>query len=563
MAAVRKYKSYLLMLIIPALVVLGAEIFADSYGTPEKQIEDSRKKIKERITTTDHSTFEILKQEFSEPEQVTEACLSCHILAAQQVMETIHWTWICPKSKDQTIGKSTVINNFCMAMPSNEPRCTSCHTGYGWKDKNFDFTNEKKVDCLVCHDQTDTYKKFPTGAGYPVKDTTFFKANGKTYYPPDYNKIAQNVGRPRRQNCGTCHYFGGGGNKVKHGDLDVAQNNCDEHVDVHMAADGNDFDCVTCHTTVNHRISGRCYTTPAAKEKAMKFPIKPDESSRIYCESCHSNHPHKIQKINDHVDKVACQSCHIPIMAKANPTKMWWDWSKAGKMDENGKPMVLHDSLDGFEVDIYHTKKGEFKWARNIEPEYFWYNGSIGATVVSDKIDPSKVVEVNEIHGSYDDSTARIYPFKVHRGTQPYDAVNKTFVVPKLFGKKGTGAYWAEYDWNKAITVGMEYTGAPYSGKYDFVETKMYWLVSHMVAPKEEAMECEECHSQSDSRLSNLAGFYMPARDAGGIIDTLGIIFLILTFIGVFAHGMLRIVFTSKKKKKNEKDTENLNEKES
>ncbi len=538
--------SFILLFGVVALIASGSGI-KQEYESPDKHLDDSKKKKKEKLTTADHSTYEILQKEFKTPEEVTEACLTCHVEAAKQIMGTIHWTWVCPKSKNKTIGKSTVINNFCMALPSNEPRCTSCHSGYGWKDKNFDFNAENKVDCLVCHDQTKTYKKFPTGAGYPVKDTTVFKGNGKTYLPPDYNYVAQNIGKPTRYNCGTCHYFGGGGNKVKHGDLDVALNACSVDIDVHMAKDSLNFECITCHTTENHRISGRCYATPAAKEKALHFPMKPDESTRIFCESCHGNHPHDYQKINDHADKVACQTCHIPVMAKANPTKMWWDWSKAGQKNEKGKPMKKKEMLDAdHEVVVYDGKKGEFKWARNLEPEYFWYNGSISATTVSDKINPDTIVQVNKVHGDYNDPDARIFPFKVHRGKQPYDAVNNTFVVPKLFGKKGSGAYWAHFDWGKAIEVGMEYTGAPYSGKYDFVETEMYWLVSHMVSPKEQSLKCEDCHSSTDSRLKNLAGFYMPARDNSSVIDWMGIILIILAFGGVVIHGGFRLAFKSK-----------------
>ncbi|MEJ2519454.1 MAG: hypothetical protein P8Y91_03795 [Desulfuromonadales bacterium] len=47
-------------------------------------------------------------------------------------------------------------------ITSNEPRCTSCHAGYGWSEVTFDFSDETKVDCLVCQDTTGTYVKEPT-----------------------------------------------------------------------------------------------------------------------------------------------------------------------------------------------------------------------------------------------------------------------------------------------------------------------------------------------------------------------------------------------------------------
>ena len=39
------------------------------------------------------------------------------------------------------------------------------------------------------------------------------------YLTLDFNNIAQNVGKPKRTNCGVCHFYGGGGDNVKHGDL--------------------------------------------------------------------------------------------------------------------------------------------------------------------------------------------------------------------------------------------------------------------------------------------------------------------------------------------------------
>ncbi len=51
----------------------------------------------------------------------------------------------------------------------------------------------------------------------------------------DLNKIAQSVGKPKRTNCGVCHFFGGGGNNVKHGDLEMAMFEPTKEIDIHMA----------------------------------------------------------------------------------------------------------------------------------------------------------------------------------------------------------------------------------------------------------------------------------------------------------------------------------------
>jgi octaheme c-type cytochrome (tetrathionate reductase family) len=487
--------------------------------------------------TADHTKFEALKQDFQSGPEVTRACLSCHTEAAQQIQKTIHWRWICPADKEGKLGKAgLVVNNFCMSVPSNEPRCTSCHIGYGWKDKYFDLTTQDRVDCLVCHEQTGTYKKFPVGAGNPVSEPKVFPGNKKTYYPPDWQKVAQSVGRPTRRNCGTCHFFGGGGEGVKHGDLDASMFKPNKKLDVHMDIGGLNFNCTRCHTTEKHAIAGRCYKTPATEDKRSLVDF--DMIKRITCYSCHTDTPHDPGvKANDHTDKVACQTCHISEIARVNSTKMSWDWSTAGKKNEKGKPVVKKENGR----PVYHGKKGSFVWAKNVEPEYFWYNGVVRNVILTDKVDPGQPVKLNYPVGSYDDPNARIYPFKVHRGKQPYDKVHKTMVATKLFGPKGSGSYWTEYNWKKAIQIGMDYLDLPFSGEYDFVETEYVFQTTHMVAPKENTLSCTECHSKN-GRLAKLAGFYMPGRDADKTLNVVGWGGVIAAFLGVFFHGTGRLI---------------------
>ena len=119
-----------------------------------------------QTSTADHSLFEDLQQVFSSGPEVTKVCLGCHTEAGKQLHKTTHWTWAFEnKLTGQTLGKKNVINNFCVATASNWTRCTSCHIGYGWKDASFDLTSEQNIDCLVCHETTGTYQKFPTAAG--------------------------------------------------------------------------------------------------------------------------------------------------------------------------------------------------------------------------------------------------------------------------------------------------------------------------------------------------------------------------------------------------------------
>jgi len=82
----------------------------------------------------------------------------------------------------------------------------------------------------------------------------------------------------------------------------------------------------------------------------------------------------------------------------------------------------------------------------------------------------------------------------VHRGNQVYDSVFGYFLIPKTFGE---GGYWTEYEWDKALTLGSENSGLTYSGQYDFAPTQMYWPTTHMVSPKDDALQCVDCHSKN------------------------------------------------------------------
>jgi hypothetical protein len=66
-----------------------------------------------------------------------------------------------------------------------------------------------------------------------------------------------------------------------------------------------------------------------------------------------------------------------------------------------------------------------------------------------------------------------------------------------------------------------------------------------MVAPKEKALSCTECHSK-DGRLRLLSGFYMPGRDRSRIVDLLGILMVFGSVVVSLAHGAARIKFRNR-----------------
>ena len=501
-------------------------------------------------TTADHSKFKELQREFQSGPDVTKACLSCHTEAAGQVHRTKHWKWeFLHPASGQKLGKKEVLNNFCISIASNYSACTSCHVGYGWKDASFDFKSEENVDCLACHDTTGIYKKPPGLAGNPVvKDMELPPGSGKIVKGIDITKVAQKVGKSSRDNCGSCHFYGGGGDGVKHGDLDSSLAAPDKDLDVHMDATGLDFTCATCHKGSSHDVAGSRYTPTAMDKGGAHMRGKDDKSNPATCVSCHDAAPHKQDaRLNNHTGKIACQTCHIPEFARGGvPTKMSWDWSKAGERDAEGKHVVRKDAKGHI---IYESRKGAFELGENVKPEYFWFNGDVNYTLATDKVDKTDgITRINWLGGSPDDGKSMIWPVKVFRGSQPYDPVNKTLVKPHTAGNDDTG-YWKNLVWDKAIEVGMKDAGLPFSGKVDFVKTEMFWPITHMVAPKEKALACTECHSKN-GRLAGIAGVYIPGRDANSLVDTFGWGIALFSLVGSVGHGLMRIASRRKHEEK-------------
>ena len=506
------------------LLVIGVYLFFGK-GTPkaDKLAVLKETYAKKHIPSIDHSKLSELQKKFNTPQEVTKTCISCHTERDKEVMKTSHWLWSSTeyyKNKGVvSYGKINAINNFCVSVNGSEGSCARCHAGYGYQYHKFDFSKSENIDCLVCHSNSDKYVKGTGNDGYPEDNV-------------DLGDAAQKVGLPKQENCGNCHFYGGGGNNVKHGDLEEALLNADKELDVHLSKSGSNMQCISCHTAQNHKIEGRLYS------------IASMNSNRLYCEKCHSSMPHTSSILNEHTVKIACQTCHIPIYAKANSTKVYWDWSKAGRL-KDGEPIEEKDSLGN---DVYLSIKGSFIWKNNLQPEYKWFNGTADHYFFGDSI-MSLPVQINSLNGSYADRDSKIYPVKVMRGKQPYDPVMNRLVNPKLWdNEKGKGAYWLDFDWNTSIKAGMEYLNAPWSGKYDFVETESYWLINHMVSPKSKSLKCSDCHSKNDSRLKDLKDFYLPGRDNNKLIDLLGKTIITLTFAGVILHGSLRIFFKKRKK---------------
>lgn len=433
------------------------------------------------VAATDHSDF--VQGPFKEGRDVTKKCLECHEKQAVDVMKTTHWTFAGTpnhvkgmEKSTKKYGKANMINNFCTTAfggPDGvvHESCFKCHVGYGWTRTKFDLTDKTRVDCLVCHAQKGNYERAKVGADIDTSAIT----KGSM----DIELAAKSVGMPTLQNCGYCHFNGGGGDAVKNAGLDSTMLYADKKQDVHMAKKakgGLEMSCQSCHKTKDHKVAG-------ASSQMAHY------DARVSCEDCHSGAkaPHQQSKnaaiLAKHTASVACQTCHIPVFNKAQATKMMWNWSDVGK---NIEPQ------EEFDKETFANYKGTFKWGQNVVPVYAWYNGKIERYMLGDKIkDPSKIVNITKPAGDIKDKTAKIYPYKYFTGTQPMDSKFKYLSTFQQYKE-----LWVNFDWEKALVNGSKCSDncLPYSGKYQFVKTASYITAQHEVSPKEDALQCGECH---------------------------------------------------------------------
>jgi octaheme c-type cytochrome (tetrathionate reductase family) len=461
----KKLPVWLIGLIVTLVVIIVPAVIL--WPRPVESKDDPWSNVPQHVTHTSHSN--LMNGPYETGQDVTRACLECHPDAAAQLMKTTHWTWesqpfnVPWRNEPVTIGKINQINNFCIGSQGNESKCMTCHVGYGWQENtDYDFANPLNVDCLVCHAETSAYAKGDFGE--PALGVDLVEA-------------AKSVRNPTRDNCGKCHFDGGGGNGVKHGDLDESLYFPSENIDVHMGREN--FLCTDCHRTQDHLIRGRLV--------ADNFVINPKE--QVSCTDCHAPQPHEDERINIHLESVACQTCHIPSMAIKDPTKTYWDWSTSGQD-------IPEDHY------TYLKIKGNFVYEKDFKPSYTWFNGNLAYRyLLGDPIASPGPTYINLPAGELADPQARIFPFKIHVANQPYDTVNNYLLQPIT---AGTDGYWTNFDWDQAFRLAESATGLSYSGSYGFTETWMYWPTTHMVQPKENALQCTDCHSP-EGRLDWLA----------------------------------------------------------
>ncbi len=250
--------------------------------------------------------------------------------------------------------------------------CGQCHVGgqyqapLGEMMPFYTTTQEEKdaIDCLICH-----------AAAYDMnRKQVIIDANKLKRWDQDRSmRAAVSVTTPTAQTCLRCHQHNFGGDiYVDEADSSYMQSMVNTGSnrprvlhpgskrgtpysptwDVHARAG---ISCIECHLTEGHYIAKGTHTTTMM---ANDLP-----AVEVTCESCHGTEPHEqdaetAEYLNQHIERIACQTCHIPYLHDDNATLR--DFSK-----------TVYEEHPG--IYIYDDSVKESQPGPGIE--YRWWNG--------------------------------------------------------------------------------------------------------------------------------------------------------------------------------------------
>ncbi|HGY10074.1 MAG TPA: hypothetical protein ENK37_08510 [Oceanithermus profundus] len=356
--------------------------------------------------------------------------------------------------------------------------CSMCHgVSMGGIPQPAEEPSEEQlgnIDCLACHADPEVLptggKGVKAGIKVPVKGED---GQWRYVYNPELGieKIASHiVAEPTKDQCLLCHAFSGGGPGFKRPNLEPAlMGEVHEDLDVHLA---RGMECTDCHVFKKHEV-------------ALEGPDSWARTDRVDAPDCADCHEERHTKPvigwvleTFHMEKVACQTCHIPHYAKEAPTDTHRDWSKA----------EFSEKLKRWEPEI--------ELAQNLKPTYRWWNEKSRVAYLYPE--PAKVEDGTITYAAPVAEEAKragllkfttdgkIYPFKRHEAIVPFDTQRQIPIPVKV------GLVFAAGDTQKAAQVGAKLAGLNFSGEYVTLERLM--AINHGVEPAENALQCFDCH---------------------------------------------------------------------
>lgn len=415
--------------------------------------------------------------EYFENYEGTKTCLQCHEKDAENFFHSQHYQWKgeTPKivnASGKRLGKINTFNDFCTSPTGNwigfvknsrgdviSRGCSACHAGNGLlPSETMSRQQLENIDCLICHASGYRRDLYQNDKGvYEWKPILWKNQEG-------LNSVAKRISKSTRVMCLRCHSASGGGPNFKRGDLEYKLANPDRNYDVHMASEGKNMQCVSCHAGENHRVVGR--------GTDLSGSDSPDKILSCDSAACHSSPTHKNPVLNKHSENINCTVCHIPKFAREEATDMVRDWSKP-----------FYDS----EADKYSAT---ITLQKNVTPVYAWFNGFTKAQLPGEpaiKL-PDGSVGIMMPQGSRDDLTAKIYAFKLHKAKLPM-LDEKNWLIPITVEH-----FFSNGQIEPAIQSAAKDIYGLSNVKYSWVETTRYMGIFHGVQPKTQALKCMDCH---------------------------------------------------------------------
>lgn len=414
----------------------------------------------------------------------TKTCLECHEAEALTFFDSQHYKWrggtpdLVNTADAETLGKLTMVNDFCTNPGGSQwigkvlndegkvlaKGCSGCHAGLGKLPGN-EPTREQleNIDCLMCHASGYRRDLYQTDAGeWEWRPILYKNQEGM-------DSVSKRISLPDRAMCLRCHSASGGGPNFKRGDIEYVLKDPDYEHDVHMssvAEGGQDMWCIDCHTDDEHthRVIGRGVD--------MSATDRPDKT--LDCAGqCHTELAHKESSIDKKHGRLSCPTCHIPEFARDEPTDMFRDWSNVHFDEEKGK----------------YTYGQELEY--DVEPVYAWFNGSSFAQVPGRPVRRNAEGKVTMIlpQGDRDDPSAKIAPFKLHRGVLPV-LTEQQWIAPIT-----TEELYHHGDPDKAVRDGVKNLYGLEDIDFTWEDTIRYMGIYHAVPPAEDALQCADCHS--------------------------------------------------------------------
>jgi hypothetical protein len=429
-----------------------------------------------------------------------QTCTVCHADALKEITHSVHWyvsskirnvkglpqeSWWGMVNRECALAGTSALANWTAStngrFTAESAGCGMCHIAALTEPplpagREATEAEANTVDCLVCH--AGNYDM-------SVRETLVETADGKKYWGQDTSLVAAlSITRvPTAEACLRCHEHSFSFD-YKRGTPFTPTN------DLHAAVG---IPCTSCHTTRQHKIAKGQW------ESDMVANDLPDEP--VTCSNCHGWEPHQgvdAARLNTHVDKIACQTCHIPAASGVVSE----NWGKPVKDGMNGIYSALSKydgipAISGIWVPTVSINR--------THPDIMWRIPN-----TSDQTDAQSWMAFATADRNSDG--AMIYPVRGLTQIMLFDRNLKMWQAPGMqFLKSEPGMvdfplllapnreiYNRTGDVKKAVDAGMknyEHFGLKWSGEWMpmQVPSTSYISVNHGV--KRMGYSCRDCHS--------------------------------------------------------------------